>query len=323
MLEPLTQKTKDQHLFIDPYQPGGLNTALISFVASETNQRIDLEKHSADQVAVKIRGGFESAKAAVEHVGHLDRTIDTYAVDMYKWTLVGNVHKVTDGLHEHHLVDMIKAHKKRNADAKEAFDARKKQVMDEGLEDQDIPDHVTAKADAKAKTEGEDEGEDDIVVPLAEGATATDKNKPSLNDRDYVTVPGQSYAILSVVERDLEMQEIDTPQGVIGIKIRGVFETREQAEAHMEKLGKLDPDFDQLLCDMYRFSMCPPELEKVEQIKYRDEYLNNLFGGYEKSKEEAAAFQMERDMIPHVERNVHPAELAAETAVAAVAGPSK
>ena len=313
MLEPLTQEIKDQHLFIDPYQPGGLKTALISFVASETNQRTDLEKHSADQVAVKIRGGFESAKSAVEHVGHLDRTIDTYAVDMYKWTCVGNVHKITDGTHEHHLVDMIKAHKKRNADAKEAFDARKKQVMDEGLEEHEIPDHVAANK-AKAKDD------EDVIVPLAEGATAADKDKPSLNDRDYVTVSGQSYAILSVVERDLELQELLTPQGVIGIKIRGVFETREQAEAHMEKLGKLDPDFDQLLCDMYRFSMCPPELEKVEQVKYRDEYLNNLFGGYEKSKEEAAAFQMERDMLPHVERNVHPAELAAETA--ALAGPS-
>jgi len=200
-------------------------------------------------------------------------------------------------------VDMIMAHKKKNKDAREEFQRRKERVMKEGLgEDDTVPDA------SSTETKTEPQNPPTQIQPIRPGTDAPREKKPTLQDRDTVTVPGANYAVISVVEPDADLQQLHTPVGVVGIKIRGVFETRDQAEAHMEKIGKIDTEFDMFLAELYRFHMLPPDIEKTEDIKYRDEYLNKLFTGYKESASEAQAFQAERDAMDGVERMIHPAE---------------
>ena len=287
----LTKELKDEHLFIDPIKSKNLEYCLLSFCSSKTPQRIENE----DEVAIKIRGAFPNADDAMAHAKQLDGTLHTYIAEMYKWILIGNVSDIS---HEHHLIDMIRAHKAKNKDAREQFIQRKEMVMKEGLENVDVP----------PPSESKDK-EPLHIQPIRAGDASGQKN-PSLADRDTVTVPGLNYAVISVVERDEELQELETPRGVVGVKVRGVFETKSDAEDHMLKIGKLDTEFDMYLAELYRFQMLPPDIEKAEEVKYRDDYLNELFGGSEKSKMEARAFQAERDM-KGVERLVHPAEMLA------------
>jgi len=298
----LTKDLKDEHLVIDTLKTKGLEYCLLSFCSSNTPQRID----DPDHVAFKLRGAFHSVDDAMEHAKVLDGTLHTYVAELYKWILIGNV--TDDMSQEHHLVDMIRAHKKRNRDAREEFHTRKEKVMKEGLDSVD-QDDIPPPPSATAKDKDPAHPERLNINPIRPGDTES-KKTPTLNDRDTVTVPGLHYAVVSVVERDEEFQELETPRGVVGLKVRGIFETRDQAEDHMEKLGKLDTEFDMYLAELYRFHMLPPDIEKTEDVKYRDEYLNNLFGGCKKSEQEAKAFQAERDM-QGVEKLVHPAEIRA------------
>lgn len=303
----LTKELKDEHLWIDTLRTKDLEYCLISFCSSKTPQRIENE----DNVAMKIRGAFASVEDAMDHARTLDGVLHTYVAELYKWILIGNVDPSM--AQEHHLVDMIRAHKKRNQDARDEFQRRKEQVMKEGLDS--VKEHDD-------DGEGSKETSGDVnmsntktlnIEPIRLGEPSFDAGKkPTLNDRDRVTIPGMNYAVISVVERDEELQELETPRGVVGVKVRGVFETREQAESHMEKLGKIDQEFDMFLAELYRFHMLPPDIEKTEDVKYRDEYLNQLFTGYKESKSEAQAFQAERDMMEGVERLSHPAEQRAE-----------
>jgi len=295
----LTKALKDEHLWVDTLKTNNLEYCLLSFCTTKTPQRI--EKGKDTDVAIKIRGAFQTSDDAMDHAKSLDGVLHTYIAEMYKWILVGNVTETMD--QEHHLVDMIMAHKKRNRNAREEFQRRKEKVMKEGLDEDETVSEPPTDQPPAMKTPSTLH-----IDPIHPGQQSTKEKKPTLQDKDTVTVPGLNYAVISVVEPDPDLQELETSAGVVGVKIRGVFETRIQAEEHMEKLGKLDTEFDMFLAELYRFHMLPPDIEKTEDIKYRDEYLNKLFTGYRESKAEAQAFQAERDMIEGVERTVHPAE---------------
>ena len=299
----LTKDLKDEHLMIDTLKTKGLEYCLISFCSSDTPQRID----DPDHVAFKLRGAFHSVDDAMQHAKSLGGVLHTYIAELYKWILIGNV--TDDMSHEHHLVDMIRAHKQRNRDAREEFQARKEKLMKEGLDSVE-QDDIPASTPPTAKDKDPVHPESLHIQPIRPEDASKATQTPTLNDRDTVTVPGLHYAVVSVVERDEELQELETPRGVVGLKIRGIFETKDQAEEHMEKVGKIDTEFDMYLAELYRFHMLPPDIEKTEEVKYRDDYLNKLFNGCQESEREAKAFQAERDM-QGVEKLVHPAEVLA------------
>lgn len=313
----LDQDLKNKHLPIDTINTKGLEYCLLSYCASKTPQRIE----SDDHVAMKLRGAFSSVDDAMAHARRLDGSVHTYIAELYKWILIGNLDDsmYEDGsTPEHHLVDMIRCHKQRNADAREQFQQRKEKVMKEGLDavDDDLP--------PPPPPEKKDHKKDKktLVIEPIRAQDDEGQHRPTLADTDTVTVPGLNYAVISVVERDPELQDLKTPQGVVGLKIRGIFETRDEAEDHMKKLGKTDADFDMFLAELYRFHMLPPDLDKTEKIEYRDDYLNKLFSGYNESQMEAKAFQAERDAIDGVQKLVHPAEIKAAEDQADEAGTS-
>ena len=112
-------------------------------------------------------------------------------------------------------------------------------------------------------------------------------------DEDVITVPAQNFALLSFVGPD-QRQKNER----MGMKIRGVFNTREDADAHIKKLRRFDTQMDIYLVDMYRWVLIPPpsnplELEHAD-VEYDQRFLNDLMKGYRENQQLAKAHFEER-----------------------------
>ena len=117
------------------------------------------------------------------------------------------------------------------------------------------------------------------VQILTEAAhAATDSIEANLQT-DILKVSGQNWALVSFVSPDSN-QKCKS----IGMKIRGVFDTREEATDHIKRLIKLDPIFDIFICEMYNWCLVPPDPELIADQNYQDEQLNTIVSEYRKNQ---------------------------------------
>ena len=112
--------------------------------------------------------------------------------------------------------------------------------------------------------------------------------------RDMITVPGQRFVLLSVIGPQ-SPQKHDK----FGIKIRGCFDTHEEASKHAKKLQAEDSTFDIMVADMYQWLLIPPDPTRIEDVHYNDEKLQEIMEGYKKNQIEAARHfeERKRDMM--------------------------
>lgn len=108
-------------------------------------------------------------------------------------------------------------------------------------------------------------------------------------EQDYTTVPGQLYACLSIVGPDCP-QKTDK----FGIKIRGCFANRDEANSHAKRLQKEDATFDIYVVDMYKWLLIPPERENIENTHYAEEKLEELMSNYRENQAMASKMFEER-----------------------------
>jgi len=113
-------------------------------------------------------------------------------------------------------------------------------------------------------------------------------------EQDYTTVPGQLYACLSVVG-----PECPQKNDKFGIKIRGAFNSREEAASHAKRLQKEDATFDIYVVDMYKWLLIPPDPTVIEDVHYTNEKLETLMSGYKENQQMAAKMfeERKRDMM--------------------------
>jgi hypothetical protein len=113
-------------------------------------------------------------------------------------------------------------------------------------------------------------------------------------EQDYTTVPGQLYACLSVVG-----PEAPQKNDKFGIKIRGAFNSRDEAASHAKRLQKEDATFDIYVVDMYKWLLIPPDPAKIEDAHYSNEKLEELMSGYRENQAQAASMfaERKRDMM--------------------------
>ena len=113
-------------------------------------------------------------------------------------------------------------------------------------------------------------------------------------EQDYTTVPGQLYACLSVVG-----PEAPQKNDKFGIKIRGAFNSRDEAASHAKRLQKEDGTFDIYVVDMYKWLLIPPDPSKIEDAHYSNEKLEELMSGYRENQAQAAQMfaERKRDMM--------------------------
>jgi hypothetical protein len=107
--------------------------------------------------------------------------------------------------------------------------------------------------------------------------------------RDMITVPGQRFVLLSVIGPQ-SPQKHDK----FGIKIRGCFDTQEEASKHAKRLQAEDSTFDIMVADMYQWLLIPPDPVKIDDVHYNDEKLQEIMEGYKKNQIEAARHFEER-----------------------------
>lgn len=112
--------------------------------------------------------------------------------------------------------------------------------------------------------------------------------------RDCVTVPGQNYALISFVGPDLP-QKSDK----FGIKIRGCFNTIDEAKKHVKFIMDSDSVFDVYVVNMYEWLLIPPDNTKIDDVHYQEEYLETMIQTFKQNNLDAKKFfeQRKQDVI--------------------------
>lgn len=116
----------------------------------------------------------------------------------------------------------------------------------------------------------------------------------SVLTEDTIKVPGQRWALISVVGKETNQKHTD---GLCALKIRGVFETEENARHHAKSLMQVDPHFDIYVVDMYRWLAIPPNrteiAEKCGEV-YQEEQLNAIIQDYKEQQRRVSMAYEER-----------------------------
>lgn len=127
----------------------------------------------------------------------------------------------------------------------------------------------------------------------------TDTKKDKVEKKiDHLTedppIPGQQWVCLSFL----------SPEGIKncnirGIKVRGVFGTKEEAEKRAEYLSKTDPNFDVFVGEVGKWLPWNPDPNDVQDQKYQEEELQKIMEELKNNQEKAKRMQEQRkrDMI--------------------------
>jgi len=112
-------------------------------------------------------------------------------------------------------------------------------------------------------------------------------------EQDLTTVPGQLYALISLVGPELPQKAEK-----FGLKIRGVFNTRDEAANHAKRLQREDATFDIYVVDMYKWLLIPPDRDRIDDVHYQNEKLEDIMTKYKENQRMAAAMfeKRKRDM---------------------------
>jgi hypothetical protein len=113
-------------------------------------------------------------------------------------------------------------------------------------------------------------------------------------EQDFLTVPGQMFALISMVGPDMPQKNEK-----LGLKIRGCFMTRDEAGSHAKRLQKEDPLIDIYVVDMYKWLLVPPDRDQINDVHYQNEKLEEIMQGYMKNQREAAVHfeKRKKDMM--------------------------
>ena len=113
-------------------------------------------------------------------------------------------------------------------------------------------------------------------------------------EQDLTTVPGQLYALISLVGPELPQKAEK-----FGLKIRGVFNTRDEAANHAKRLQREDATFDIYVVDMYKWLLIPPDRDRIDDVHYQNEKLEEIMTKYRENQRQAAAMfeKRKRDML--------------------------
>lgn len=120
---------------------------------------------------------------------------------------------------------------------------------------------------------------------------------------DYLTIPGQLFACVSFVGPDLPQKN-----DLLGMKIRGCFPTRDEAAIHAKRLQKEDGVVDIYVVDMYKWLLIPPDRDKIEDVHYANEKLEEIMTKYRENQSQAAAMfeKRKRDMVAKPQPGPYP-----------------
>lgn len=97
-------------------------------------------------------------------------------------------------------------------------------------------------------------------------------------DPDSIRVPHQNYALVSFVAPKGARQK----SKIFQLKLRGCFDTVEEANVHARLINELDPDFDIHIVRMGAWLPLPPPVEVYNEVPmtYNQPVLRDTMNGY-------------------------------------------
>jgi hypothetical protein len=115
-----------------------------------------------------------------------------------------------------------------------------------------------------------------------------------LLENDMTMVPGQYYALISIVGPDCPQRN-----DKFGLKIRGVFPTKDEAASHAKRLQKEDATFDIYLVETGKWLLIPPDRDKIDDVHYVEEKLEEIMTKYRENQTNAKVMfdKRKRDMV--------------------------
>ena len=148
----------DYNLATDPIKVPGQNWACVSFVSPDSSQK-------NKNLGMKIRGVFDLHSEAEDYVKRLiklDPVFDIYICQMYDWCLVPpDPEKITNQTYQNEeLNSIISGYRKNQIYAKEHFEERKREMMEQAAEE--------ARRAALKKIEEEEQGPEILGVCISE-----------------------------------------------------------------------------------------------------------------------------------------------------------
>ncbi len=107
---------------------------------------------------------------------------------------------------------------------------------------------------------------------------------------DSILPQGQKYVCLSF------LTDKENKTTLSGIKIRGVFETYEEACTHCKNLQAIDPAFNVFVGEMGKWLPFDPnpDSQAVKDSEYADDQLNKMMKGYLENQEKAKLYHEQR-----------------------------
>jgi hypothetical protein len=113
-------------------------------------------------------------------------------------------------------------------------------------------------------------------------------------EQDYNCLPGQVFALISLVGPELPQKNEK-----FGLKIRGVFASRDDANTYAKKLQKDDATFDINVVDMYKWLLIPPDRDKIDDVHYAEEKLEEIMTKYHENQSQARTMfeKRKKDMV--------------------------
>ena len=122
-------------------------------------------------------------------------------------------------------------------------------------------------------------------------------------EEDTITIPSQNYALISIVS-----PQSNQKANITALKIKGVFEHKEDAQKYVSKLMQNDDTYDIFLVDMYKWLAIPPDLSSIEGQVHQEKELNEIIQGHKEQQllakshfEERKRYEIEKQLEKRLE----------------------
>lgn len=257
--------------------------------------------HSNDKIiGVKNRGNFATHAEAKEHaidLSKVDKNFGVYVGEVGKWLPI-DTKKNSKMTSKQLLNDLQKTmHKtiKQLAKEKKLQAQRKGDMIRKTLEENkkikegeavgDVVEEVVEELVVAENVVAEDVVEDVVAEDVVEEVAKDVVSKAVLKSIDAkkcltkdAPMSDQKYSLFSFLDpRGLRNSS------VIGVKFRGNYETRDEAEKYASELQSTDANFDIYIGNVGKWERFNPNLDKIKDKKYHEKELQSVIDGFEQN----------------------------------------
>ena len=267
----------------------GQEISLISFLGP-----YDSLKAKHETLLFNIRGccdTVDETRKKLTDIEKITKKYDIYTFEMYTWIAIPpNPEFMEDNdKHELYLNKIICDHKLKLQVDKELFETRKRLMTtnpDLNSEPNKIKDNEINKVEEVNKVEeinevNKVEEVNEIVTISKTDVSSIKDNIEEFNGKeklDQCRIDDQNWAVISIVGTDILGR---------ALKVKGFYETEDEARAKAVMLTDVDNTFDNYVVECYRWLRADISPDEINDQVYDNEELNNMNKEHKSQKNKA------------------------------------